>query len=51
MNIIWLGHSSFRIEIEDQVLLDRIWQRGHGQARTRGGNSGECCAFLVLPVR
>ena len=25
MNIIWLGHGSFRIEIEDQVLLIDPW--------------------------
>lgn len=25
MNIIWLGHSSFRIEIEDQILLLDPW--------------------------
>jgi L-ascorbate metabolism protein UlaG (beta-lactamase superfamily) len=27
MNIIWLGHGSFRIEIEDQVLLVDPWLR------------------------
>ena len=29
MNIIWLGHSSFRIEIEDQVLLVDPWLTGN----------------------
>ncbi|WP_353472983.1 metal-dependent hydrolase [Salipiger sp. H15] len=28
MNIIWLGHGSFRIEIEDQVLLIDPWVIG-----------------------
>jgi L-ascorbate metabolism protein UlaG (beta-lactamase superfamily) len=29
MNIIWLGHGSFRIEIEDQVLLMDPWLTGN----------------------
>ncbi len=29
MNIIWLGHGSFRIEIEDQVLLIDPWLTGN----------------------
>ncbi|MGB0854865.1 MAG: metal-dependent hydrolase [Pikeienuella sp.] len=29
MNITWLGHSSFRIEIGDQVLLVDPWLRGN----------------------
>ena len=29
MNIIWLGHGSFRIEIEDQVLLVDPWLSGN----------------------
>jgi L-ascorbate metabolism protein UlaG (beta-lactamase superfamily) len=29
MNIIWLGHASFRIEIEDQVLLIDPWLAGN----------------------
>lgn len=29
MKIIWLGHSSFRIEIADQVLLVDPWLRGN----------------------
>jgi L-ascorbate metabolism protein UlaG (beta-lactamase superfamily) len=29
MNIIWLGHGSFRIEIEDQVLLVDPWINGN----------------------
>ncbi|ANT62097.1 hydrolase [Salipiger sp. CCB-MM3] len=29
MNIIWLGHGSFRIEIEDQVLLIDPWVIGN----------------------
>ncbi len=29
MKIIWLGHSSFRIEIEDQVLLIDPWLAGN----------------------
>ena len=29
MNIIWLGHGSFRIEIEDQVLLLDPWLTGN----------------------
>lgn len=29
MNIIWLGHSSFRIEISDQVLLVDPWITGN----------------------
>jgi len=29
MNIIWLGHGSFRIEIEDQVLLIDPWLSGN----------------------
>lgn len=29
MNIIWLGHGSFRIEIEDQVLLVDPWLTGN----------------------
>ncbi|MEM7546573.1 MAG: metal-dependent hydrolase [Pseudomonadota bacterium] len=29
MNIIWLGHSSFRIETEDQVLLVDPWLKGN----------------------
>lgn len=29
MKIIWLGHSSFRIEIEDQVLLVDPWLTGN----------------------
>jgi len=38
MNIIWLGHSSFRIEIGDQILLLDPWLTGNpmfeGQDRT-----------------
>ena len=29
MKIIWLGHSSFRIEIEDQILLIDPWLAGN----------------------
>ena len=29
MNIIWLGHGSFRIEIEDRVLLIDPWLTGN----------------------
>ncbi len=29
MNIIWLGHGSFRIEIEDQILLIDPWLEGN----------------------
>jgi len=29
MNIIWLGHGSFRMEIEDQVLLIDPWLSGN----------------------
>lgn len=29
MNIIWLGHGSFRIEIENQVLLVDPWLKGN----------------------
>lgn len=29
MNIIWLGHSSFRIEIGNQVLLVDPWLSGN----------------------
>ncbi|MEQ6247296.1 metal-dependent hydrolase [Sulfitobacter sp. HNIBRBA3233] len=29
MNIIWLGHGSFRIEIEDQVVLVDPWLNGN----------------------
>lgn len=29
MKIIWLGHASFRIEIEDQVLLVDPWLQGN----------------------
>lgn len=29
MNIIWLGHASFRIEIEDQILLVDPWLTGN----------------------
>lgn len=29
MNILWLGHGSFRIEIEDQVLLIDPWLNGN----------------------
>lgn len=29
MQIIWLGHGSFRIEIEDQVLLIDPWLKGN----------------------
>ncbi|KIN71589.1 metal-dependent hydrolase [Sulfitobacter guttiformis] len=29
MNIIWLGHGSFRIEIEDQVILVDPWLTGN----------------------
>ena len=29
MNIIWLGHASMRIEIEDQVLLIDPWLTGN----------------------
>ena len=29
MNIIWLGHSSFRIEIGNQVLLLDPWLSGN----------------------
>lgn len=29
MNIIWLGHGSFRIEIEDQILLIDPWKTGN----------------------
>ncbi|MDU8945382.1 metal-dependent hydrolase [Ovoidimarina sediminis] len=29
MNIVWLGHSGFRIEIEDQVLLIDPWMTGN----------------------
>lgn len=44
MKIIWLGHGSFRIEIEDQVLLLDPWLTGnpvlpseHHDAATTGG--------------
>ena len=33
MNIIWLGHGSFRIEIEDQVLLIDPWLTGNPMLR------------------
>lgn len=33
MNIIWLGHGSFRIEIEDQVLLVDPWLTGNPMLR------------------
>ena len=29
MQIIWLGHAGFRIEIEDQVLLVDPWVTGN----------------------
>ncbi|MEX0310386.1 MAG: MBL fold metallo-hydrolase, partial [Tateyamaria sp.] len=29
MNIIWLGHGSFRIEIGDQILLIDPWFDGN----------------------
>lgn len=29
MNIIWLGHGSFRIEVEDQILLIDPWLTGN----------------------
>ncbi len=29
MNIIWLGHGSFRLEIEDQVILVDPWLNGN----------------------
>ena len=29
MKIVWLGHSGFRIEIEDQVLLIDPWLAGN----------------------
>jgi L-ascorbate metabolism protein UlaG (beta-lactamase superfamily) len=29
MNIIWLGHGSFRIEIEDQIILIDPWLTGN----------------------
>ena len=29
MKIIWLGHGSFRIEIEDQILLVDPWMTGN----------------------
>ena len=29
MNIIWLGHGSFRIEIEDQIILVDPWLTGN----------------------
>ena len=29
MDIIWLGHGSFRIEIEDQILLIDPWLTGN----------------------
>ena len=29
MKITWLGHSAFRIEIEDQVLLIDPWLKGN----------------------
>ena len=44
MKIIWLGHGSFRIEIEDQVLLMDPWLTGnpslpaeHHEAAVAGG--------------
>jgi L-ascorbate metabolism protein UlaG (beta-lactamase superfamily) len=43
MNIIWLGHASFRIEIEDQVLLVDPWLgenplfKGHDRAAAING--------------
>ena len=33
MNIIWLGHGSFRIEIEDQILLIDPWLTGNPMLR------------------
>ena len=33
MNIIWLGHGSFRIEIEDQILLIDPWLTGNPTLR------------------
>ncbi len=29
MNIIWLGHGSFRIELEDQIVLVDPWLTGN----------------------
>ena len=29
MKIIWLGHGSFRIEIEDRVMLIDPWLNGN----------------------
>ena len=33
MNIIWLGHGSFRIEIEDQIVLIDPWLTGNPMLR------------------
>ncbi len=35
MNIIWLGHGSFRIEIGDQVLLVDPWLNGNPMMETK----------------
>ena len=50
MQVIWLGHSGFRIEIEDQVLLVDPWLSGNpmfDNARRREAIGGATAVLLT----
>jgi len=49
MNIIWLGHGSFRIEIEDQIVLVDPWLTGNPMlaADQHAGAIGGATQILV----
>lgn len=48
MNIIWLGHGSFRIEIEDQVLLIDPWINGNPMLAEDQGTDAIAGATHIL---
>ncbi|MGI9395544.1 MAG: metal-dependent hydrolase [Boseongicola sp.] len=48
MKIIWLGHSSFRIEIEDQVLLVDPWIEGNPVFPTERTDEAIASATAIL---
>lgn len=48
MNIIWLGHGSFRIEIEDQVVLIDPWLNGNPMMPEDGQDAATDGATHIL---
>ncbi|WP_375259622.1 metal-dependent hydrolase [Citreimonas sp.] len=48
MQIIWLGHGSFRIEIEDQVLLVDPWLNGNPMMKDQDHDAATAGATQIL---